>query len=237
MTEWKEAFWLAKFELKASMKNFLILMLIFIVSYLLIRSAIPGYLEEASMGLDFFFAFTFSGFLSQLARPKDYQIQKFRSIRYASPFLTALNKLAIKKEVIVKYRFLTYFLLLILFNGLMLIGLYPEFKQVMSLNAYIAFAIIWFCFGIYIGCVTPAFEVGSNLGWNIFYALIIGPVLFILYIFIFYKWFSDGFVTWTIYIANEYSIISIIISLTLSVIGWNVWMKIMLKKMNQTDYL
>src|SRR5690625_5117723 len=119
MSEWKQAIWLAKFELKASIKNFLSLILIFIVSYVLIRSAIPGYLEEPSMGIDFFFTFAFSGFLSQLARPKDYQLQKLRSTPYASPFLTALNKLAIKKEVIIKYRFLTYFFLLSAFNGLL----------------------------------------------------------------------------------------------------------------------
>src|SRR5699024_8738054 len=179
MTDWKEALWLAKFELKHSIKHLLSFFLLFIISFLLVRSMIPGFLEEPSMGLDFFFVFIiFSGFLSQLARPKDFQVQKFRSIRYASPFLTTLNKMPINRKVIVKYRFLTYFFLLSLSNGLMLIALYPTFQQVMTITTYIAFAFIWFCFGIYIGCSTPAFEVGTSIGWTILYSLILGAISF-----------------------------------------------------------
>src|SRR5690625_344030 len=237
MEKWQEAFWLAKTEWKASIKNFLIFLVVFVISFLLIKSTIPGYLEEASMGLDFFYTLTFSGFLSQLARPKDFQLQKYRSIRYAAPFLTALNQLPIQKGVIIKYRFLTYLFLLIMFNGLLLLLLYPAFQQEMTLSSYLSFSLIWFCFGIYIGCVTPAFEAGSNVGWNIFYGLIIGPCLFFVYIFVFYKWYNDGLVSWTIEIANKYPILSITISLILSIIGWKFWMNIMLQKINRTDYL
>lgn len=238
MTDWKEVLWLAKFELKHSIKHLLSIFLLFIISFLLVRSMIPSYLEEPSMGLDFFFVFIiFSGLLSQMARPKDYQVQKFRSIRYAAPFLTALNQMPIKRKVIVKYRFLTYLFLLSLFNGLMLIALYPSFQQVMTFTTYIAFAFIWFCFGIYFGCITPAFEVGTNMGWVIFYSLILGCISFFLYLYIFFKWYNGGFVTWTIDIASNYPVISIIVSLILSIIGWNFWMKVMLKKMDRTDYL
>lgn len=237
MSAWKQAFWLAKFELKHSLKQFPLLALGFIVIYLLITSISPNYFKEATMGLDFFFTLTFSGFLSQLARPKDFQLQKFRSIQYAAPFLTALNKLAIKQEVIVKYRFITYFVLLLLSNGLMLILLYPSFQSVMTLHAYIAFSVMWFCFGIYIGCVTPAFEISSNLGWSIFYGCFIGFGLFLFYLFAFYKWYKNGLITWTIDIASQYPVISIIVSLILSIIGWNFWMKIMLNKVKKTDYL
>lgn len=237
MTEWKEAFWLVKFELKHSLKQFPLLALGFVLIFLLITSISPNYFEQATMGLDFFFAIIFSGFLSQLARPKDFQLQKFRSIRYAAPFLTALNQLAMKREVIVKYRFITYFVLLLLSNGLLLILLYPTFQAFMTLPAYIAFAFIWFCFGIYIGCVTPAFEVGSNLGWNIFYGCFIGFGLILLYLFVFYKWYKNGLITWTIDIANYYPVISIVVSIILSIIGWNFWMKIMRNRMKKTDYL
>lgn len=237
MRDWKEAIWLTKFELRTFLRNLLGLAFVFILTYLLIRSTIPSYLEEPSMGLDFFFSFTFSGFLSQLARSKDYQVQKFRSIHYASPFLTALNQLAINKKIIVKYRFLTYLALLTGFNGLLLIGFYPEFQTEMGLSNYLAFACIWFCFGIYIGCVGPAFEPGSNLGWTIFYSLFIATALFILYIQLFYKWYKNGLVTWTIDIANQYPLYSIAISVILSIIGWKFWMKIMWTRMKNTDYL
>lgn len=238
MESWKQSFWIATFEWKHSPKSFLYLLGILIVSLLLIRSLIPTYLEEASMGLDFYFlAFIFSGLLSQYVRPKDFQLQKITGLFYASPFLIALNQLAVEKEVIVTYKFLSYLFYYTLYSGMLLIVLYPSFQQVMTLGSYVAFSIIWFCFGIYIGCVNPTFEAHSNLGWNILYGTIFGSMIFIAYLFIFYKWYDAGLVSWTIYLATEKPLLASIISIVLAIIGWNFWKKIMLRKLMKTDYL
>lgn len=237
METWKEAFRLAKFEWKHSKKHALISALGLVVVYFLLISTKVNHFEEGAMGIDFFFVLIFSGILSQLARPQNFQMQKFTNSNYRAPFLVALNHLPVTKQTIATYRLITYFITMSAFNGLLLIGLYPAFMETMDLNTYIAFAIIWFCVGIYLGGATPAFEAGSNLGWNIFYACIFGPIIFFLYIFAFYKWYENGLISWTIWIANEFPVLSATTSFFFALVGWKFWEKVMLKRLNRTDYL
>lgn len=237
MEEWKQAIWLAKFEFKHSLKNFVFLFGILIVILLIVRSFIPSYFEEPAMGLDIYFVFfMFSGLAPLFSRPRYSQLQNRGGLFYAAPFLVNLNQLPIKKGVIVKYKFLNYLVIVSISNIILLIGLYPAFKDVMTLNTYFIFSIIWFCFSIYLGCSNPTFEAASNLGWNIFYAAIFSFPLFFSYVFLFYKWYPNGLVSWTIDMAANQPVLSMIISVVLAGVSWNFWMKMMQKRMTKADY-
>lgn len=232
----KDAFWFMKFELKKSMINLLLLIPVIFILVFVIRSFVPDYFEQPTMGLDFFLFFSVF-IMSQITRPNDFQMKKISGSFYAVPFLISLNQLGVKKDVIVKYRFYSYAFIYTLFIVPLFIGIYPVFEDELSISSYLVFAIIWYCVGIYTGCSTLAYEPASHLGKNILVAVIAGPILFFGYIFIFYKWFTDGLVGWTMYIATEYQLWAIVISLILTIIGWKYWQIKMKQSIRKADYL
>lgn len=227
--------WLVKFELRHSVYHLLLLIPLVFIFLFVIHSLVPAYLEVATMGLDFFLFFTVLT-MSQITRPKDFQIQKINGKYYAAPFLILLNQLSIPRNVIVKYRFLSYVIIYTIFFILLFLGLYPAFNNELTIPSYFVFTIIWYCIGIYLGCATPRYEAISNMGRNIVIAHVSAPFVFFGYIFLFYKWFNLGLIGWTIYIASEYKIISVFISLLFTWIGWIYWQKRMKQKMSQADY-
>lgn len=239
MEDWKQAYSLALFELKHSKINFLYLLLILAFVLFLVVPSFPEYFANSSMGLDIAFILTFT-IVSQWARPKLFRSQKLSGGRYACHYLITLNQLPIKKEIIVKYRFLTYIMTSIPFQLLFLLFLYiltPSLHAKMTISSYLVFSVIWFCFSFYLGSSNIHSEAGSNLYVNIAVSIIIAPFLLVLFTFLFYKsLFQDGFVGWTIFIAQHYPILSIITSLILAIIGSVFWMKRMVRRMETYDY-
>lgn len=240
MESWKQAFWLAKLELKHSKKSILLLLSTIIVILLLVVPIIPDYFENSSLGLDFFFIVTFT-FASQWARPKEFQSQKMSNGLWASHFLMKLNQLPIKSEIIVKYRLLTYLMISVPFQLLFLTCLYaltPILQNKMTIGTYLIFSIIWLCFSIYIGSSQLVSEAGFNILLNMIISfLLIILVLVFSFIIIFYKVYTGGFVHWTIFTATNHPIFTIAVSLLLAVIGMVFWMKLMQRKMETVDYL
>lgn len=240
MSNWKQAFWLMKFEFKQSPFVLFIQIGILIIVLLLIVPIIPEYLKDPSMGVDFLFLLIFT-ILSQWARPSIFREQKLGNGWYASYFLITLNSLPIQKEIIVKYRFLTYLILSISFQVMFFIAIYllaPYLQIEFRLSTYIVFALIWICFSIYFGGLQPVTEAGANLVIHILTSLLVlGPILFVSILFLFYTWYERGFVNWTLFIAENYPIPAIILSLLFAVIGWKFWMLRMNRKMNRMDYL
>lgn len=237
MNHLKNSLWLAKFEFKHSYKNLLLLIPIILLVIIFIQSLVPNYLDQSTMGLDMIMLLTFV-LLSQMTRPKDFQLQKMQGTFYAAPYIIALNQLPIPKKLIVRYRFLSYIIIYSLFVFFIFIGLYAVLEDSVSGLSYLVFAFLWYCIGIYLGLVTPAFEAASNMIVNIVVSIVIAPILVIINTFLFYKaFFQDGFFGWTMYVANEHPFWSLFISFLLAVIGWIFWQKRMEQKMKRADYL
>ncbi|MGM8364930.1 hypothetical protein ACLIBG_05525 [Virgibacillus sp. W0181] len=240
MDNWKQAFWLAKYEFRHSPLTLFVLIGILLTALLLVVPTIPDYIRNAEMGIDLFFILFFM-VASQWARPKIFREQKLGNGRYASYFLIALNQLPVPKEVVVKYRYLTYIIISVPIQILFLTILYiltPALQTELSIGTYAVFSIIWICFGVYLGCQQLVAEAGANLFFNIIITLfLLGPIIITLFIILFYKWYSNGFVNWTMFIAEDYPLLSIIVSLLLTAFGAMFWMKRMKRKMGKTDYL
>lgn len=240
MENWRHAFWLARFELKHSKTNFIYLLLILIISIIITINALPGYVQEATLLIDFAFIFVF-GLLSQGARPRIFQTKEINRGLAGSHFIVLLNQQPIRKDVIIKYRFLTYFIISIPFNVLFLIGLYglgPVFSTDTPLGTYLIFSMIWLCFSVYIGCFQPATETGYKTKQQIILiSLILGPLLAILNAILFYKVYAHGLVYWTLAMSESHPFLSLGISLFLAVSGLIFWMKRMRSKMDRYDYL
>lgn len=240
MESWKQAFWLAKFELKQSKINFIYLFAILTLSIIITVNALPSYFEDATIFIDFAFIYI-CGVLSQVARPKVFQTKEMSKDLSVSHFLMMLNQQPIRKQVMVKYRFLIYFFTSVPFNVLFLIALYlfsPALRGETQLSTYLIFSVIWLCFSVYIGCFQPTTETGYNTKLQIIlWSTFLGPLLFILTVILFYKVYFYGLVNWTLYISESYPFLSLIISLFLAIIGLVFWMKRMRAKMNRYDYL
>ncbi|WP_099159256.1 hypothetical protein [Virgibacillus ndiopensis] len=240
MQDWKLAFWLARFELNASKKSFLGLILFFILMVLFIVSSAGSYLEKNFAGFDVFFIVIFT--ISMIwTKPKDFQNKKINEGIFASPSLVMLKQLPVRQQVIVKSRFIVHFVYAFPFQLALLVSLYlltPELQELMSLVSYGVFSIIWLSFGVYAGYIFPASDAGEKVNNT---SMIIYGVLFLIgamFIFSIFQLVSDhGIVQWTIIFAKKWPLLSTTLSILMALIGFNYWQQYMKKTMEKLDYL
>lgn len=240
MINWKDIWWLTKFEFRHAYREFFVRFAILIVAFTIVVSSVPDYFEQAFIGVDFQFLFIFIVFGGYFIS-KPFKAEKVSGEFFVSPHLITLNALPISRKTIVKYRFTSYFIVSFFFNSLFLIGLYilsPIIRDMMTPSIYIVFSIIWLCFGIYIGAIQLLFEVKFNrLIFMLVFIFILGPIFLIVDTVLFYKIYTNGLVHWVIMIANHFPIIASVLSILLAVIGWNFWMYRMRLRMERTDYV
>lgn len=239
MQDWMQAYRLAKFELRASKVSFLVLLLFVIIMGLFFGSSTGSYLEQGYVEFDLFFVVVFT--ISPMwIKPKDFQSRKVNSDIFASPPVIMLKQLPVKHDVIIKSRFLTYFIYTIPFQVLMLLLLYllsPELRDLLSLGSYSAFSIIWLSFGIYGGCIVPASEAGdrTTIMAMVVYGLV--PIISLIALFtVVYLLFHFGVFYWTIILAQKWPILSSLTSILLAIIGVRYWQHYMKKTMIKLDY-
>lgn len=240
MDTWKEALWLAKFELKKSLKSFFMFIVALLFLSIFFTTTMPEYLEKGLVGLDLFFLIAF-GTVAGWVKQKEFQLQKMSGDLWASPFFITLNQLPITRDVLAKSRFIIYFIYSIPFNLLLLILLYvlsPELRMVMPIYSYIAFSFIWMSYGIYFGLAFPAADAGDQMG---LIKQIIYTILFffgiIAVLVIFQLLYGDGLVSWTMMVARKWPISSMIVSIVATIIGIRYWKSYIFKKMREVDYL
>ncbi|MEN2767156.1 hypothetical protein [Ornithinibacillus xuwenensis] len=240
MQVFKQAIWLAKFELKLSWVSFIFLFLYYSLFTLLF---VQGFnvTEEQFVGLDIFFLLLFL-FSPTWFRPKAFQYQQISGSLWAAPGAMMGLYLPLKKQVIVLKSLIVYMLLSIPFQLYTFITLYvfsPGLQKAMTLDAYIAFAIIWIAFGIYVGFMAPAIDIGTRITSTrlTFLLSILVLAIIILLILFFPYFFKHGVVGWTIILATKWPLLSIIVSIVVAVIGFNYWRSKMAKVMKQMDYL
>src|SRR5690625_652314 len=205
MKSWKEAYWLAKFELKESKLSFLFLLLFYLLIILGLISNFESYLDANFVGLDFFFVllFTYAGIWT---KPKHFQVQQMNDELVASPTILMLQQLPITKDLIVKSKFIIYFVYSVPPQILLLISLYiftPSLHGMIEISSYLVFAIIWLSFGAYIGGVIPASDAGdkaSKLKVAVYGVLLL---IALIVFFTIFRLFSDHcIVHWTIFLAK-----------------------------------
>lgn len=240
METWKEAFWLAKFELKKSRNGILMMLFILACSVFFFVTLIPEYLEKAFVLVDLFFIL-FIWFGGMTGKTKEFQIQKIDENVWASPFFIMLNQLPIKKDILIKSRFIVTFSLSIPFYLLFHILVYaltPALRVEMPLLAYCIFTFIWLCIGINFSSAFPAADAGERTSmWKSWIILILMFIAAIAFFTGFTLIFEKGFVAWTMIAARQWPLLSIIVSLLIAIGGVQYCKRYMLKKMKQIDYL
>lgn len=243
MYEWKHAFALAKFEMNESKQVFIYLFLyycLFVGLFVSISYLVGDFYFG---GLDIFYLLLFT-FVPFWIRPKEFQYQKTHGGMWASPAIITLTQLPIKKDIIIKSRFILYFIYSFPFQLFLLVSLYtltPNLQTTMSLGSYIAFSIIWLSFGIYTGLSIVTTDAGDGykrekhkLYMTLSFVILLAVILLIL---CFGLIFKHGIVHWTIIIAQKWPLISAAISILLVFLGFKHAQQHMKKTIEKVDYL
>lgn len=240
MEKWKQAYFLAAAEIKVSKKALLFLLFFTTLITLGILSSTEDYLEKNYVWFDLFFILMFS-VAPVWAKPKQFQIQQMNDELVAAPVVVMLNQLPINRDVIVKSRLIIHFIYSIPVQFILLSCLYffnPTIQEIMPAGTYLVFSFIWISFSLYAGSIFPASEAGdkaSSLKVIVYGILmVIGALVFFT---LFTLLFKSGIVYWTIYFAQDWPFLSVLISILLTIIGLNYWQKYMKRMIQKIDYL
>src|SRR5699024_1887767 len=98
-------------------------------------------------------------------KPERCQVQQINDGLVTSPSMFMLQQLPISKELIIKGRYIIYFVYSFPFHLLLLISLYgltPSLQEMIGIGSYISFCMIWVSFSIYIGGIIPVSDAGDR---------------------------------------------------------------------------
>lgn len=240
MNDWKEAFWLAKFELKKLKLGFVLLALMAIMFSMFFATVIPKNMERSTVMLDIFFFIVF-GFGTAWIKPKEFNHQKIGGDFWASPFFITLRQLPIQKDVLIKSRFIIFFAFAVPYYlgiSILTYAFSPDLRAALDLKEYFAFIMIWIGIGIHLGASFPASDVGYRLSTVNFVLYIFALFFGFMFIFtIFNVLYGNGFVPLTMLMAEKWPLVSIIASVLFAAIGVLYSQKYMSKKIEKMDYL
>lgn len=240
MEDWKQAFWLAKFELKASAQSILIYLFVLGGVTLFFVTSMDSYLENNYVGFDLFFILAIV-FLSGSGKPRTFAYQKINSDLRGAPGTLLLKQLPVKHSTINRSRLIIHFFSALPFQLFFLIILYflnPALQGELSLSSYLVFLVIWLSFGIYAGAAIPAADTGDRMKNYQMAVLLFFAFLIITAFITTIQLIADyGIIQWTIIFAEKWPWISASASIILAVIGVKYWENYMKKTINNLDYL
>jgi len=240
LDNWKQAFWLMKFELKKSFSAIVLLMLMTIFSIYFFKMFFEFYRDTGIIIYELFFLIVF-GIAAIWAKPKEFQYQKINDRTWGHPYFMTLSQLPINRDILVHSRFLIYYLYSIPFHVLVLLFGYlftPALQEMINIPSYMVFSLIWLSYGITIGSVFPAVDAGDYITMlrsvlttiPLFFGIVVALILI-------QRWTGDGIVTWTIIAANEWPILSTLVSLLVAGGSTMYWRRNMKNRIRKVDYL
>lgn len=240
MNEWKQAYRLASFELKASMKNLLLIMVFYIAMSLIVMLSFDIYLQGEFRYFDLLFLLIFFLFPAWM-KNKEFQMQKLSGDLWTVPSMVMLQQLPISKEVIVKSRFIIHAVCSFPLQLVLLIAMpimSEEFRNYMTPVTYIVFVLIWLSLAIAVGFIMAASEAGGNfktkaIVMSFIYMLAGAAVFFFLIVIV----AEDGFIRLTMQLAAGWPFLSGAMAIVLGIAGWKYWQADMKRMMKKTDYL
>ncbi|PPA71096.1 hypothetical protein [Jeotgalibacillus proteolyticus] len=236
----RKAFWLARFEFNVSKIHYLILIPMIGIYAVFFNLTMDTYLEDNLFLVDILLI-VYLYTISFMGKPKGLQYQKMDASFYASPYFTMLNQLPIKHKVLAASRFFSPYFAVFLGMVLVLISTYilsTELREAIAPLPFISLIFIWLCISFSLGGQFPASEPGHQIKrFTLFWSYVIIFLFFILLYLIFQLWLGIGLFNWTITLANEYPILSIIVSILGSGLMMFYWFRYSLKQIQKNDYL
>lgn len=240
MHTWKQAYWLAGFELKARIKRSLLMLAFYTIVGFIFLTSFDNYLADNFYAFDLLFLLLFIMFPAWM-KPKIFQMQKMDGDLWTVPAVIMLQQLPVPKAVIVKSRFIIhsvysfpYQLMLLV----MLLAVSSGFREMITPLSYAAFVTIWLAVSVAVGFAMAASEAGGTFETKLLAKSMIYLVLGIAVFYTAFQWLADeGLIYWTIGLAQDWPFLSIGVSLLTIYAGWNYWQRVMRKDIERADYL
>lgn len=241
MEEWKQAAALAKYELRRSKVAVIQLAFMLITYILVVVFSAPIVVEKGFFLFDLFFLI-FIGMAATWAKPKDFQINKMKNGSWGTPYFALLHQLPIPRKVLIKNRFIIYFVYSIPMHMIFLVSIYifsDTIRTFLAFPEYIAFAIIWIMFGIYWGVSYPLVDIGEvkkmgafkmTLYTVLFFVPIIGGGILL------QQFTGYGVVYWSMMFAKNWPVVSSILSISLAIVCVLFALHHANKKIRKIDY-
>lgn len=239
LEDWKQAVALAKFELRNSKRALIPL------GFMLITYAFLMIYAAPELGETFFydlFFLVFIGMAASWAKPKVFQLNKMSNGSWGAPYFVMLHQLPIRKEILVKNRFVIYYAYSIPSHALFLISIYAfseEIRTILTFPEYAAFMVIWLSFGIYWGTAFPLTDIGevTKMGtfkmWLytvLFLVIVVGGVILL-------QWFTGyGVVYGSMMLAKNWPLLSSLLSIIAAVVCTKLVLRQANKKIMKIDY-
>lgn len=232
---------LIKFELQHSKLHLLLLSGIFILICYIVIPSFAMQLEGISnfFMLDMIFIFYF--FIAvTLTRPKVYRHQKLNHSVWASHFLVQLQHLPIAKHVLIFYRMVAYFIILLPFYMIFLVTLYittPTLQQLMSIGTYAVFSLMWLAINFLLLSLQTMTDFGTHIVQQILLIIFVIFPLTMIFVSIFYNVYEASIVYFTMWLANNYPFWSMCLLILLTWLGIYGCVKRIKRKTETIDYL
>ncbi|MFB1082545.1 hypothetical protein [Jeotgalibacillus sp. JSM ZJ347] len=240
MNTLRQALWLAGIEFNVSKKHYLTILLMAGIYTFFFYLSMPSYLEEHIYIFDVLLII-YIGTISFAIKPKNFQYQKMNDNLYGSPYFVMLNQLPIKRTVLIMSRFILPYTSITIGIVLALTGTYlfsSELQNAVNPLQLVAMIVMWICISFCIGGLFPASDPGDKIKRFTFFWSYASIVLFFagLYL-IFQVWLDTGFFKWTIYLANEFTFLSIVISILIACLVTLYWFRHANRQITKIDYL
>src|SRR5690625_114444 len=173
-------------------------------------------------------------------RPKIFRSQHLTYNFRACEHLVHLQQLPIKKATIVKYRLLANYILLIPILTIYLTTLYiiiDPLQQLLPLGSFIAFSIMLLAAGVMVLNIQTITDFGTNILFSYIYLIFIFMPIIITTIIIFHIAIDQSLFEIMVFLTNNYSIMSGVISALMMIITTYISYRWCLRRMRNIDYL
>lgn len=239
MEDWKQAAALAKFELRNSKRAVIPLGAMLIVYAFLMIYTAPQLVE--TIFYDLFFLI-FIGMAASWAKPKEFQLNKMRNGSWGMPYFLMLHQLPIRNEILIKNRYVVYYIYSIPVHTLFLFSMYvfsEEIRTILTFPEYAAFTIIWLSFSIYWGALFPLADVGEVAKTStvkmwiytvLFLVIGVGAVVLL------QQFTGYGVVYSSMMLAKKWPLLSSVLSIAAAVVCTKLALRQANKKMLKIDY-
>src|SRR5690625_2106633 len=236
MQKIKHAVWLTLFEIRHSILNYLLFLVVLLFFSFTLILTLHSYETSPSMGLDFQLLFILC-FLPSLFRSKPFRSIHLHQYLYSSPFHILIKQLPIDDTTYITYHFIYRYFYSFVITNIFLWVLYPFWNIQISFMQYVVFVMIWVTISFTINMI----DVYGQFGYHFFVWLAviitIVPVCFFAYILLFYVYtYNDGFVFWTLQMAGQYTMYATICSFAIVLFNLFFWWKLLKRKLATVSF-
>ena len=240
--EWRDAWWLAKFEFKQTKLN-VSLILLGIILFAFVFSMNLWELRKDTFTVVFIdWLFVSAVILAPLmGRTKNFALTRVYGDFWGSLYFNYLKQTAISEKTLVRSRFIIFGCQSLVLNVILFVIIYfasESFQNQLSSGSFVLFSLLWIIIGLAVSLSFAASEVGSEVpSWKmilycvLFYGGIIAIAIW------YYSAAEWGMLGGTILLIEQFPFWTMMSAVILLIISCYYWNRYAVKMMHKNNYL